>query len=266
MSGTDSTNSRVLATVSVQGGREYNEDFCDTRTLGEWQLLVCADGLGGHDNGDLASRFFTGGLLQFVDPVIEALAGGDEPAIKTAVNSWFALAAEYMRAQIKAAGGAEDAKTTAAVALVGPAVLVAHIGDSRVYRLGRGKPWRTRDHSVVQMLVDQGEVKEADMGTHKDQGKLFKAIGFDGSTDPSVSLQAPLQPQEGLLLCSDGFWEYVSDREMQGLLQGDIEQQLPRWADTACERAGPRGDNVTAVVLGPAAAGGIMGKVLSWLR
>lgn len=239
-----------MASISLRGDREVNEDFQATREFTGAVVPVCADGLGGHDFGELASEFFVRGLLECAESVL-GLQGIDETDALVLATRWFGTGAEYMRERFKQRNIHADAHTTVVAAVVTQhCVLLAHCGDSRAYRLGPGqRTWRTRDHSVPQMLVDAGKLSEAAIGTHKDQGKITNSISLDTEPAPSVSLQAPLAPGEALLLCTDGFWEYLDESDLQSLLERPLASHLPQLAAIACERAAGKSDNVTAVVL-----------------
>jgi serine/threonine protein phosphatase PrpC len=89
----------------------------------------------------------------------------------------------------------------------------AHVGDSRLYHFNRKKLLsRTKDHSIVQLLVDLERISEEEMATHPDQGRLLKGLGGDEPIKPDFG-QATLHAGDSLLLCSDGFWEQISPQK-----------------------------------------------------
>ena len=111
----------------------------------------------------------------------------------------------------------KDMKSTAAaVFLTDERLSVCHIGDSRVYVFGKKKIlYRTLDHSVPQMLASAGEIKEKNIRFHPDRNRLLRALGEESDVVDYDMYSMNLSPNvDGILICSDGFWEYVEEREM----------------------------------------------------
>lgn len=240
-----------LASVSIVGDREVNEDYCASFARGRAATLIVCDGMGGSERGDIASRGFGEAVLARAQVLLLGKYSTRDDA-RIMLTRAFELGAQGLREAVAANSPGADSKTTAVVAVALPTVIaVGHLGDSRACLVTeQGLAWRTRDHSLVQMLVEEGEVAEADMGTHPDQGKLFKFIDADRDDPPSVQVYDPLHQGQVLLLCSDGFWEYTPPRDMAQLCRTDnLQGTLTALADTACERAAGRSDNVTAVAL-----------------
>jgi len=127
----------------------------------------------------------------------------------------------------------------------------AHIGDSRLYHFRKRKLLqRTRDHSVVQLLVDLGRVKEKEMAEHPDQSRLLKGLGGKEPPKPDFG-QASLCPGDSFVLCSDGFWEHVSPSAMlKRLLRTDVSlrMRVKRLVKDALEDGGIEGDNIAVAV------------------
>lgn len=121
----------------------------------------------------------------------------------------------------------------------------AHCGDSRLYHFeGDTLQGRTRDHTRVQQLVDQGVVRESQMATHPEQNRLLQGLGV---IDP-IRVEhdaAPVTPQTRFLLCSDGFWEQTGPEAIAELLdQPELGTATAEAAREAARRGGPAGDNV----------------------
>jgi len=125
-----------------------------------------------------------------------------------------------------------------------------HVGDSRCYRLAQGRRlMRTRDHSAVQMLVDLGEISEAEMATHPEQNRLYRSLGGGQEPRPEVGT-APLVRDDLFVLCSDGVWEYLDETELW------VEAQRHRLAEAAellvaraVARGGVEADNSTLILV-----------------
>lgn len=226
---------------SDKGGRQINEDFADVFSARRAQCFVLCDGLGGHGLGDLASRFVT----EFVGR--EFLGGRLTDDVL--LNAHRALCSRQ-----REMGVAGKMRTTAVVlAIDGDRGFCSHIGDSRLYQFRGGEVlWRTRDHSIPQMLVLTGEITEDEIRTHPDRNKLLRALGDERDEVKYETCHFAVQPGDAFLLCSDGFWVPVTEREMSDTLQKSpsVKQWLNRMACLAVENsAGKHMDNYTAIAV-----------------
>ena len=146
-------------------------------------------------------------------------------------------------------------KTTLVVLVVTESQIKwAHIGDSRLYRFydNGDKYERTRDHSMVQILKDMGEITEADMRHHEDRNKLLRVMGAEWSTK-NFDLSAVLERGESqsFALMTDGFWEYVYEKEMEETLSEakTPEEWLEKMNALLVERVTEGNDNYTAAAV-----------------
>lgn len=230
--------------LTAVGDREINQDCMAHRVCADYSVFVVADGLGGHHGGEKASHFFCRGLLM--------LAASYQAQIKTkgpaAVKDWVAAAVVKMRELFADDPEMRNAHTTCAILYLDQTqVITAHCGDSRIYRLNaREVLWRTRDHSVIQELFDEGLIGERDMGVHPDQHRLTRSI--NALVEPLVDVQIfpAMQSGETFVLCSDGFWEAIKEPELLSLAQPESgKSELKKIAQMMILRAGGRSDNVT---------------------
>jgi serine/threonine protein phosphatase PrpC len=205
-----------LSILSRQGGREYNEDAC-----GHWHsehhlCCVVADGAGGHGGGDIASKLA-------VRHVIEQFAAAPLDTPEEVAELLLDTNATVLRHQ--ANGGVQRDMHSTVVALfidlAGGRALWGHAGDSRLYLFRDGQMLsRTRDHSVVQSLVEAGLVDPYQTISHPQRSELLSALG----TDPEqVRVSAATRPWmlhagDAFLLCTDGLWEHVNEAEMSASL------------------------------------------------
>jgi serine/threonine protein phosphatase PrpC len=129
-----------------------------------------------------------------------------------------------------------------------------HIGDSRLYHFSHGRlKGRTLDHSVPQMLVATGEIREKDIRHHEDRNRLIRVMGIEWAS-PRYELGTAVKVSAGdaFLLCSDGFWEWIEEKEMQKLLK---KSSTPvAWLEamqevTECHSAGTNRDNYSAIAV-----------------
>lgn len=242
--------SLATAAVSDVGRvRTNNEDSFGHRWLADGTLFVMvADGMGGHEAGEVAS----GLAVQVVEEVVERDLEGDprERLYHALLEANHAILEEGDRSGTRGMG------TTSIVALIrGDRAYVALVGDSRCYHIRRGQLlWRTLDHTRVQMLLDNGEISEDDARNHPEAGMLTRALGHERMADgrglePDV-LAEPLQlePTDTLVLCSDGLHDLVEDWEIGQIIGGRAPEEAARaLVATACDRGGH--DNVTVAVI-----------------
>ena len=211
-------------------------------------VFAVADGLGGHQGGEVASAM-----------AVEPLAALDGRAFADADQ-----AAEALTAAIRAANqailqrGRADPElwgmgtTVTAAAVAGDRVLqLAHVGDSRAYLLRKGAPLRqlTTDHTVVAEAVERGLLTREQAAIHPQRGVVTRAVGLD--PDVRVDLPEPLElePGDQVLLCSDGLTEVVDDDQIAGVLAGQVDGgDACGTLIAAANRAGGP-DNVTVVLL-----------------
>ena len=213
-------------------------------------LFVVADGIGGHVNGQEASRL---AIETIVDSVLPQVRAGQMEGA-----SWYELlrndveranVAVYQRNQ-QLAGSSMGTTVTAAL-IVGPEAFVANVGDSRtyLYRPGQGLAQLTRDHSTVAQLVEMGAITRGEIYIHPQRNEIYRSLGASLSVEVDV-FRETLQDADALLLCSDGLWEMVPDEQQ-------LADVLSSWvsADYMAERlvqlalaAGGR-DNIGLVVV-----------------
>ena len=145
-------------------------------------------------------------------------------------------------------------RTTAVIAISDfRSIIWGHIGDSRLYYFRTGRiDSQTRDHSVPQALCNAGEIKPADIRFHEDRNRLLRALGANERCEPSIG-KAPrsLEASDALLLCSDGFWEYVIESEMEDDRRAadNPKEWLRRMETRLVQRARGEHDNYSAVAV-----------------
>jgi len=243
-------NKPKLTEVSDIGDRQINQDYCAHLFTEHGSLLVVADGLGGHEGGELASKLFCDSLITTAQNNLNDLHSTPEQTIKALAEQ----SAANMSKTLQEDHPGIDAHTTCVIAwisLPNYQLTTLHIGDSRIYRINKNNIcWRSRDHSVVQMLVDTDEINEDDMGTHPEQGSLTRSISVGKDIKPSIKQHTePLHKNEMLLLCSDGFWEMLTNDEIMTLAKSpNLKMSLNKWVKKAIQRAGKNSDNVTVQV------------------
>jgi serine/threonine protein phosphatase PrpC len=130
--------------------------------------------------------------------------------------------------------------------------VVANIGDTRVYIFKKNKlAFQTTDHSLAQVAVERGEITLAEIRSHKDQNKLTRVLGSDYYIAPDVEVfEEPVEPGDSFLLCTDGFWEYVNEDEMEEDLAAETDpvKCIRRMEKRLKSRADKYNDNYTVLV------------------
>ena len=195
-----------FASFSVRGGREINEDAIEIVFSHNGLCALVADGLGGQGHGDIASK----NAVKCISEAFLKNPSADEQII----NKYFDKA---NKEALERNRGKENTLTTVVglFYVLGKAT-IAHVGDSRLYHFNNGKiVSRTTDHSVAQLAVKLGEISEDEIRNHPDRGRILRAIGLKDSCQVEINSEYLSSGFNAFLLCSDGFWEYVLENEME---------------------------------------------------
>lgn len=212
------------AVFTNEGGRHINEDSVGVFCNGENNGYILCDGLGGHGMGDVASSLVVsvfGDQFSKTDDVVNFL------------GQTFTAAQDILMAEQKARNAKRKMKTTAvAVVTDDRNAYIGHIGDSRGYIFYKNKvKARTLDHSIPQMLVLSREIKEEQIRNHPDRNTLLRVMGIEWD-EAMYELMAPisLKKCQAFLLCSDGFWELIDEKEMCAQLKN--ARSVEEWLDS----------------------------------
>lgn len=258
-----STQSRLKVGWATDVGevRHHNEDTAliitavhdGDHALPTFGLFVLADGMGGHHAGEVASslaaRVVAHHMLhQFYLPtLISQEHNTNQPALNEVLVDAVQAANSAVADQVPGGG-----TTLTCALMIGSRVYIAHVGDSRAYIMTapEGMEQITHDHSLVDRLVELGQLTRDEAADHPQKNVLYRAVGQRGALD--VDTYVRTIPQGGrLLLCSDGLWSMIGEAEMADTVTTATSLQ------TACEslvaaanRAGGR-DNITAILVEP---------------
>lgn len=222
------------------GGRRKNEDMVQIVSYPASVVALVADGLGGHGDGDIASRMT-------VHAISEAICDG--AVSKLLMERAIRLANEKIL--LRQADGSDMKTTIAAVWFNDEQACAAHVGDTRIYQFRDGGiVYQSLDHSVSQLAVALGEIRQEEIRNHCDRNRLTRALG--SRVDVKIDTEMlEVKPGDAFLLCSDGFWELVWEEEMLMDLQASVnaEQWLSAMRRRVEARAKENSDNHTAAVL-----------------
>ena len=238
--------------------REHNEDAfftleCTLKQDGEimpFGLFIIADGMGGHQAGDLASalatRVVAHSLMRQV--YLPFLRDEEKDSSRRPINE--ALIEALSDASLAVYETVQDAGTTLTVALiVGTHAYIGHVGDSRAYLVTEKDLQQiTQDHSLVARLIELGQATPEEAMTHPQRNILYRALGQGSSMEVDTYFQL-LPAGSQLLLCSDGLWGSVPEREMAAIIAAAPSPQIAcrRLIEAAITHGGD--DNITAILI-----------------
>ena len=244
--------SSALSDVGLQ--RSGNEDsFLADNQLA---LYMVADGMGGHAAGEVASNSAVATVGDLVRRATEE--SGEEDGPDPSPSGWpnvLKAAVREANRNILRLGRDNPAyagmgTTLSAVFVRGACAVVAHVGDSRVYRMRGGRfEAVTADHSWVGERIQQNLLPPEAARTHHLRNIITRALGNGEALEVDL-LELELRPDDCFLLCSDGLWEPVADAEMAAVLERmdeDLEGACRRLVEAAKQAGGP--DNITLVIL-----------------
>ncbi|HEU4413111.1 MAG TPA: protein phosphatase 2C domain-containing protein [Polyangiaceae bacterium] len=231
--------------------KQVNEDAAHYQETPLGHLLVVCDGMGGHASGREASNLAIATIAREVSAAPPTSNPGEvlRNAIVNAGRQVFSL------------GGIDNNPSrpgsTCVAVLVHPGgTEVAHIGDSRAYLLRKGQLWPlTRDHSMVQQMVDAGLLRPEEAATHPDSNKITRALGMRPDSDVELRLEPMLQePRDLFLLITDGVSDVVPDSDLHAMASaavesGNVEQFCEQLIALANSRGGPDNCTVQAALI-----------------
>lgn len=240
-----------FAAVTNVGGRANNEDAYRISVLDARACFAVSDGVGGENGGEIASQAIVNTVVTHFE---------QQEAASDAVLLACLGAAKAEVARLQATDAAlEKMSATVAMLLLDCERAQAqwgHLGDSRIYQFRDQKIYRvTKDHSAVQQLVEAGYCTADQLRVHPLRSSLLGAIGVpDGEGADAVQESSEFASGDAFLLCTDGFWEWIAEHQMEAALQGATSVKL--WLDAMEKIAGesslsshaPR-DNFTAIAI-----------------
>ena len=219
------------------GKRANNEDALSAHIAGERLLAVVADGVGGQDYGEYASRR----AVETINSLLQNQRVSQVALERATLRANDAVCALHDRRP--------GAMTTIAVLwLDGGCAWALNVGDTRIYQFRAGDiVYQSVDHSVAQLAAAAGELPRSEIRTHRDRNKLFRVLGMQPAPRMAVS-RLEVRPGDRLLICSDGFWEGILERDMlRCAAQSDNAED---WLQLMRQIAQPAAsDNNTAIAV-----------------
>lgn len=230
------------------GKRKANQDRTAYSYSRDALLMIVADGMGGHLHGEVAAQI----SVQFITEAFQREAA---PALRDPV---FFLSRALTNAHNAIVDYAFDKKLPEAPRTTVVACIVqegfaywAHAGDSRLYLIRKGRvAARTRDHSRVQLMLDQGLLDEEGAAHHPSRNRIYSCLG--GNHAPQIEYSKPFQlhDRDTIVICSDGLWGPLNDNELLlGLADQDVMRAVPDLLDKAEAAAGRTCDNLSMMAM-----------------
>ena len=236
---------KAFAATDVGKVREVNQD-CVFSSIGPVgclpNLFIVADGMGGHKAGDIASRLT-------VDSVVDKLSKVNSKDYISVITDTIIKVNKEVIDKAAESQDYEGMGTTLVVATVFENILkVANVGDSRLYVIGEDIIQITRDHSLVEEMVTNGQLDRADARVDKRKNIITRAIGGESKVEAEM-FSVELKPEDKILMCSDGLSNMVDDTEILEIInrEPDIEKAARMLIDAANENGGK--DNISVVIV-----------------
>ena len=242
----------IAASICKQGGREYNQDYVAHMIEGGKACFIVCDGLGSYVGSEIASMLCA---VKIADSFKKGLADGKSDLISDASALSLTEAAHNYVLDFKSKNPEISSScTTAALVLTDLAgkTVMSHIGDSRIYFFeGGALKYQSKDHSLAQLAVEMGRITTREIRTHKDQNKLTRVLGSDYYVEPDIAgYGSPLKVGDAFIVCTDGFWEYVFEEEMEAAVAScsTPEEVIAYLEKLLLDRISNYNDNYTALV------------------
>ena len=229
------------------GARRSNQDRIGQWSSREALMIAVADGMGGHLHGEIAAEVACEALGRaFAEEAKPRVAHPAEFLARSVAAAHEAILREAEQRELS-----EAPRTTLVACLVqGGFAYWVHVGDSRLYLFRSGRIHaRTRDHTFVQQLVDAGRIREEAVASHPERNRILQCLG--GVQPPRIDAGSErLAKNDIVLLCSDGLWGPLTQRQLLNALLGrPLEEAVASLVDLAEMRAGPECDNTSVIAL-----------------
>lgn len=240
--------SKAFATSNVGKAREINEDyFYISYPDDEIQLFILADGMGGYNGGEVASKLAVTSAKNYILSNFEKNNSDKDTILDLVKNS-----SQYANMVVyeKAKENPELSKmgTTLDICLIYQSkAFISHIGDSRIYRIRKDFMRKlTKDHSYVQQLIDEGKITKEESLKHPKKNMLMKALGCTPFIEPDAMIKGFIK-EDVILMCSDGLTNMVSEERIKQIIKENPTDATKLLVQEANDNGG--NDNITAIII-----------------
>lgn len=239
---------KTFSITNIGKKRKLNQDYVYSSEIAVGcldNLFLVADGMGGHNAGDYASRVT-------VETIVERISAAEENDPKVVFNQAIQEANTLVRTKAAQIPELEGMGTTVVAATCKDDVLfVANVGDSRLYVANEHEIRQiTRDHSWVEEMVQRGGIGREEARNHPDKNIITRAVGAE-STVKVDFFTVQLKEGDKILMCTDGLTNMLEDEEIRMILEGarDMVEQAEELVEAANERGGR--DNISVILIDP---------------
>lgn len=240
---------QIFAKTDIGQERKVNEDYYFiSEADSKIKLYIIADGMGGYNAGEVASKMATESVKEYIYKHFEKSKESRE-SIVDMLNEAIKYANETVYKKSKSEKDLEGMGTTLDVCLIyNSKVYIAHIGDSRVYRIRKDFLRRiTKDHSYVQTLIEDGKITKEEAYNHPKRNMLTKALGCMEEVEPDIYVKTFLKG-DILIMTTDGLTNMVRENEMYEIIkEGTAKVATERLVSKANENGGY--DNITVIII-----------------
>jgi len=239
---------RAFAKTDIGKMRNMNQDCIYVSPEDDsLKLYILADGMGGYNGGEIASRLAVDSAKNYIKNYFSSIQLDRESImqfLKEAIDYTNKMVYERARSDKEL----EEMGTTLEICLIhGNKVFIAHVGDSRIYRIRKSFIRKlTTDHSYVEKLVKDGTITRQEALTHPKKNMLTQAIGCEKNIEPQIMVKGFLK-DDILLICSDGLTNMVSENEIYGIVRTDVEKANEVLVSRANEHGGY--DNISVIIV-----------------
>jgi protein phosphatase len=236
----EEVNSLVELLTDVGNFRKINEDYVDYYTDETKRIYIIADGMGGHNAGEIASKLAVENTISYINslPELDDLELSIREAVLDSNRKIFELSKS--RDELNGMG-----TTLTACLIKGGEMVVAHVGDSRCYIIrDKAISQVTKDHSLVQQLLDEGSITESEADNHPNKNIITRALGTSSTVEVDVT-KLDIKGIEKVILCTDGLSNLINEQELY-----DIVMKSDDCCAELVELSKSRGakDNISVIV------------------
>ena len=213
------------------------------------EIFVVADGMGGHDCGEVASQLAVETLIRVARQRIDVSPRPNLDAIENILDEAFQEANNTIKGNAEARGNDMGTTCVACMVIDDQVALCANVGDSRGYLVRQGTLHQiTRDHSLVARMVEQNRITAEEARNHPHSNILLRTVGTERNVDIDI-FRVELEDGDRVLLCSDGLWGEVEDQEIESILNTHGDNRLVSRELIRAAHMGGGKDNITVIVV-----------------
>ncbi len=238
---------KISSLTDIGNTREMNQDYLysSEESVGKLpNLFLVADGMGGHKAGEFASRYV-------VEHIVRSIKGSKEEEAVAILSESIETANRKLKEYADAHQQMRGMGTTIVAAVIqGRTLIVANVGDSRLYIVGDEITQVTQDHSLVQEMVRLGQMDPQSAKNHPDKNIITRAVGVSEKVKIDI-FERQLRAGEYIILCSDGLTNMVEDSVILQILHGagSLSDKAERLIELANKNGGK--DNITVIIIEP---------------